>query len=334
MQFQLLEIAVLLIIFLTGAPINIYACVQLWRPKKPVVIGGVKRTSKFSSNFLLLQKFLNLSDILIVYVYVLRELIELILNREWFAGSITCKLCHMAETFGLSLSSNTLVCIAVDRLMSVSNMNAHSRETVGVSGRVLISALLGLFASFLISFPQVFLWDSWEYVSHNETTYICSTTWQFDQYENVSSGTNLMELYASLQSIFISPVQTFVVAVCYLFIGIFVYRSIPSPSLTVQESVELLNTSSTNDVTNQSLISRFGQWQRNFKKSIGVFKAATILVVIYAACWLPYNIAVIWSFLDPKSYLEHSAKFRFSFYLIALNAVINPIVYKMCQDSA
>ncbi len=326
----MLEIPTLVVLLLAGAPVNIYACVQLWRPKKPTVVAGVKRSAKFSANFLLLQRLLNVSDILIIYVYLLRELLELLLDRHWLAGSFVCKFCHMAETFGLSLSSNTLVCIAVDRLISISSLKANVRETNLVSGRVIFSAILACLASLIISFPQIFLWNSVEFLSGNETVTSCTTTWQFYDVDNSSIIPQWIELYASFQSIFISPVQTLSIAILYVFIGIFVHRAVPLASSAVHESVELLSSTGSGHGTGRSFISFIRRWQANFKKSISVFKAANVLVVIYAACWLPYNIAVIWSFVDPISYTEHGANWKFLIYFIALTAVLNPIVYKMC----
>lgn len=342
MNFEILEVIVLSVIFITGAPANFYATVKLWRWKRSSLNRGGR---KFSPNFLILQKFLNISDLLIVYVYVSRELLELILKRCWWGGSFLCKLCHVVETFALSLSSNTVACIAIDRAISLAKLKSITRETNVISMRVLISLFVGALCSFAISLPQFLVWDIWKIPpggESNSTTIYCTTTWIFDYPPTGnSSGFYWMIAYLSTQSLVMSPVQSVTIALCYMFIGIFIYHSVPPTSSLDRQNTEETEMNSFSAVSHTDLTQassmktsnrvflsskrRRSMASRNFL----IFKAATVLVVIYSACWLPYNVAVIWSFVDPASYTEHSRKLKFSFYLIAFNAVLNPFVYKM-----
>lgn len=70
------------------------------------------------SGFLLLKLNLNVSDILILLIHASGKLSWLI-TYEWRFGECLCRLFNLSSMFTLYLSSNIVICIALDRLFTV-----------------------------------------------------------------------------------------------------------------------------------------------------------------------------------------------------------------------
>ncbi len=48
---------------------------------------------------------------------------------------------------------------------------------------------------------------------------------------------------------------------------------------------------------------------------------------VYFLCWLPYQLTVIWYYVDPSSYKEHMSIINLLHLLMVLNSVVNPWIY-------
>ncbi len=109
-----IKIGYLTFMFIIGAPINLAAFFQLQDSG-----ASVPRTSRgIVSEILTFKKHLNMADLLIFFVFVTSEACWLV-SWEWRGGLILCKLVMFTRMLGFQMSSNLVVCIALNRYLSV-----------------------------------------------------------------------------------------------------------------------------------------------------------------------------------------------------------------------
>lgn len=100
-----LEMFLLTMFFFVGAPTNLIICRKLWARRK-------SRLAWFQ-----LLQHLNFSDLLILWVYspcrIARKLFQ-----HWYGGIFLCKLIIFLEALPFYISSNIIVCIALDKVLS------------------------------------------------------------------------------------------------------------------------------------------------------------------------------------------------------------------------
>ncbi len=104
-----MELASLALLFAAGGPLNLVAWAQL---------AERRRRRQGSQSMEQLKRQLNYSDLLVMFIYVPGRAFWLI-TYDWRAGSVFCKVFKFCHAFGLQLSSNVVVCIAIDRLLAL-----------------------------------------------------------------------------------------------------------------------------------------------------------------------------------------------------------------------
>ncbi len=117
-------IAVLWVQLIFGLPLNFYAFYRLFIKRAPIA------NSSISAQFKLLQQHLNVADLLVLLFYVPHEIALHYTKNFWFACSTFCRLSKFWNNFAFHLSSNIIVSVAVERLISVTNMESlgHTRR--------------------------------------------------------------------------------------------------------------------------------------------------------------------------------------------------------------
>ncbi len=115
-----IEIAYLSAAFMLGAGSNLYAFMLLfkgylqarrnWHQSNPVTVG-----------FLVLKLHLNISNLLVLFVYC-PTLIGWLITYSWTAGNWLCKAMRFLWMFAFHLNSNIVASIAVDRFLNVQRM--------------------------------------------------------------------------------------------------------------------------------------------------------------------------------------------------------------------
>uniref|UniRef100_A0A914YWN8 G-protein coupled receptors family 1 profile domain-containing protein n=1 Tax=Panagrolaimus superbus TaxID=310955 RepID=A0A914YWN8_9BILA len=115
------EMTYLGLVLLIGVPINIHILFKLLKQKAKTARYSVKR------GFLILKIHLNISDTLILFINAGGKLGWLI-TYEWKAGEEMCRIFKFVSIGTLYLSSNIVVCIALDRLRTVLSARQLRRE--------------------------------------------------------------------------------------------------------------------------------------------------------------------------------------------------------------
>ncbi len=141
-----IEIGCLALLILTGGPLNLYAFYKSLH---------AYRQSSAPHHFLWLKLHLNIADLLIIFVYALSQLIWLSVY-SWQGGDFLCKLVRYLHMFSFYLTSNIVVCIALDRVyMTFTIRRVHQGNLAYVKWMLAVAWTLAL----LSSSPQLLTWQ-------------------------------------------------------------------------------------------------------------------------------------------------------------------------------
>ncbi|CAL2038754.1 unnamed protein product [Caenorhabditis brenneri] len=161
------EMFTLVLNFIVGAPLNLAAYTQL--SERPT-----------STRLDLLKRSLNYSDLLVLFIYVPSRACWL-LTYDWRGGDALCKIVKMFHTFAFQSSSNVIVCIAVDRLLSVLSPSHHSPNKA--LRRTKMMLIVAWIVALVISCPQLFIWRA--YLALPEYNWSqCLQIWEIARMEN------------------------------------------------------------------------------------------------------------------------------------------------------
>ncbi|VDO19220.1 unnamed protein product [Heligmosomoides polygyrus] len=138
-----LQMALFLSFMAVGLPVNISTLIYMLR-----------RYRHAKSFLLLLHINLNISDILVLGIYV-PGLIGWLITLEWRGGAVLCKLMRFIDVFVLAIGSNVMVCIALYRLYAL--RHPHWISTVGHS-RVPRMLLFSWGIAAVSMLPQLYVW--------------------------------------------------------------------------------------------------------------------------------------------------------------------------------
>ncbi len=138
-----LTIVFLGICILIGGPINLSICRRLYR-----------RISVSASRALLLKFQLNISDLLVLFIYALSKLIWHVVF-DWYGGEWLCKAIKFGHEFSFQISSAILASIGLDRLLSI--LQPDTPFGVGKRRAIVLIVLSWLYAT-VLSLPQLFTW--------------------------------------------------------------------------------------------------------------------------------------------------------------------------------
>ncbi len=136
-----LTVLFLSICILAGGPINISVCRRLYR-----------RVSVSASRSLLLKLQLNISDLLVLFVFALSKLIWHVVF-DWYGSWWLCKAVKFGHELSFQISSAILASIGIDRLLSI--LQPFTPFAVAKRRAIVLIVLSWLYAT-VFSLPQVF----------------------------------------------------------------------------------------------------------------------------------------------------------------------------------
>ncbi|KAL3982522.1 7 transmembrane receptor (rhodopsin family) protein [Acanthocheilonema viteae] len=225
------ELGTLLILFIIGGPLNLAAHTQI--TERPT-----------ATRLDILKRHLNYSDLLVLFIYVPSRVCWL-LTYDWRGGNSLCKIIKFLHTFSFQVSSNVIVCIAIDRLLSVMSSKHHSPEKAQRRTRAML--MIAWIAAAIISTPQFVVWKT--FLAFEELNWSqCMQIWEIIRVEqamkNGSVGTSrqLMEqenIYVIVHMMLIFWVPATIVLLCYLIVSCWVYLNSQPTTNTVMCSRNL-----------------------------------------------------------------------------------------------
>ncbi|GMT26055.1 hypothetical protein PFISCL1PPCAC_17352, partial [Pristionchus fissidentatus] len=173
----------------------------------------------------LLKQHLNYSDLLVIFLYVPSRSLWL-LTYDWRGGNLLCKLVKFGQSLSFQASSNVIVCIALDRFLSIASP-AHQIPTKAQRRTKLMLAFAWILAM-VISAPQLYVWS--DYLAFPELGWSqCLQMWDIARHDPVFASKHQISLnpadelnYETLYSfmhvtlVFWFPVA--IIMLCYLIV--------------------------------------------------------------------------------------------------------------------
>ncbi|CAB3397760.1 unnamed protein product [Caenorhabditis bovis] len=316
------------IFMIVGLPVNISTLIYM-----------LKRYRHAKSFLLLLHINLNVSDILVLGLYV-PGLAGWLITWEWKGGNVMCKFMRFVDAFVLAISSNIMVCIALYRLSALRyplwvNAVGHSRVP-----RMLVAAWL---IAILTMLPQVFVWHEAEFLNGIRQ---CVTIWS----EQLINGINLtdnemidMKFYMLQNTTIIFYIPLLILIICYVLILKDIYKTLNTDtecSSAMYFSEMSRNSSSKGTCktgrkeieSNATVLNRTMRGQEKFRRAkVRSLRITLLLILTYVITWLPYNLLSWWIVLNFESYKQNIDANYILNSLVILNSVINPFIYGRCQ---
>lgn len=341
MDYESVEIPFLAFLLLFGFVGSFLAANSIWTPVK--CHNSASRRQQFQE-FLILQRNLNIGDIIVLIFYVTRELIDKLNDRVWIFGAFMCGFTHFLGTYGLHLGSNIIVCIAIYRVSCV--LRAGSRPNQIKSAQHKIAIIVSLtfchLLAAIVSAPQMSLWSKVKLeVQNDNQTFnktVCTTMW-FEDADNMSYSWAWVNTYNIIHTTTISLIPSAVIIISYVVVTYSLSGKLTQNLSHTPVSTESLalfddNSSHLQQRKSEARLSQTSSSSSSFappnRARIVVVKSF-LLVMVYFISWTPYNIAVIWSIVDEKSFFKEARVFKFTWHFIALSCVLNPFIYKFCS---
>ncbi|KAF8375041.1 hypothetical protein PRIPAC_81470 [Pristionchus pacificus] len=314
------QLGFLLIVLLIGLPSNCLIFRRILRLHKASHKDSVK------TGFLLLNLNLAISDIMLLLLYALPKLLWN-LTYEWRGTDGMCKTHKYLSMASYYLSSNIIVCIAIDRLKNVLGASKIRRGSTS-SIRVLIIAAWLL--AFLWSSPQLLVFQTVDVLADSEGSWIqCSDVWTINSFHKVGAPPTAPEWLlqpsmraayelAHLLLVFWGPLAA--LSICYIIIAIRLARySMGGPQTEHRLSCEPTdgNYLADSDSRKSSLLV--------LKKSRGPWTFESIIAVLRKrrqSSMVPQNI------VDCRLISMHA---YFLNDLQILITIVNPMLYAIVQ---
>uniref|UniRef100_A0A0N5ABQ6 G_PROTEIN_RECEP_F1_2 domain-containing protein n=1 Tax=Syphacia muris TaxID=451379 RepID=A0A0N5ABQ6_9BILA len=310
-----IEIVYLLSVLIIGIPINVYILIKLFRDRRQSPDHFIK------ANFLLLNINLNVTDLLILLIVAFGKLCWII-TYSWCGGEFLCKMFNFLYAFALYISSNIVVCIALDRLR---NVIAISRIRSGKRIRtVKWSIITSWILAVVWSLPQLLVWKTINVYPDYPGGWIqCSDIWSIERYKNsVQHGETTQKLYniSHLVLAFWGPLV--VMMISYIFIAVRLLQySITSPC----KKVNVVLYSNVPLVLGTVKRPKVPVWRRQLRSR--VFRTTLLVVITHITFWFPYNLYSILRYIDVQLYEQISDHANIFKDLQIVIAVVNPFLY-------
>ncbi|VDM46684.1 unnamed protein product [Toxocara canis] len=281
----------------------------------------------------LLNVLLPLGDMETILEANLMDKIEMSYNLLCFTlGVPMCKAMRFAESLSFSISSNIVVCIAVNRYYALKHpiQSAFHWEE-----RVRALAVFSWICAISFSLPQLFVWDVYR-LDSNYTQ--CLNIWVKAKAESAlaiahgvnitstdieysNSSVRLYEMY-HLMVIFWIPL-TFLVSVYALII-----REMYSTMTSNAKTKNCCRSSFPVAPPETEQLRRNSRALRTMKRvRWKALRTTLILMTAYTLCWFPYNSLALWGVIHPESYIQHENTVYILHGFVVLNSVLNPCIY-------
>ncbi|XP_059621206.1 adipokinetic hormone/corazonin-related peptide receptor variant I-like [Phlebotomus argentipes] len=288
-------IIVYCVLFIIGAPGNLSVVVSLFKSKH-------HRRSRIS----LMICHLAVADLMVAFFTIPFE-IGWRIAVEWYAGNIACKVFTFIRSFSLYLSSNVLVCVALDRCFAV----VYPLRLQDAQRRGKVMLICAWLVAMLSSMPQIVIY----HVAHRPGVpeFQQCVTFGFFQSDNAESVYN----FICVVLMYFMPLL--VICVAYTMI----VCEITKRTLRSRERDDGKDRTASGAL--RLRCNALTQIERARQKT---FKLTVIIVVVFIWCWTPYVVMALWYVFDRKSAEKVDSLVQEGLFLMAVsNSCMNPLIY-------
>ncbi|XP_066256639.1 tachykinin-like peptides receptor 99D isoform X2 [Euwallacea similis] len=247
-------------------------------------------TNYFLLNLSIADTMVSTLNVTFNYVYMLYS--------HWPFGELYCKISQFIAVLSVCASVFSLMSISIDRYMAIMTPLKPRMGRIVTLALVVITWVLGI----IIGLPSLLYYKTYrDTYSNGEERVICYPEWP----DTRNSNESLYEYYFNV----IFLVITYLVPILSM---TYTYARI---------GIELWGSQSIGECTQRQM--------DNIKSKRRVVKMMMVVVMIFAVCWLPYQLYFIIISYYPKitrsEYIQET--FLAIYWLAMSNSMYNPIIY-------
>ncbi len=319
------------ILLAIGGPLNIFALFLLIGQFRRLKLNRRSITDSHSSTALLLLKLnINVSDLLVMFVYVPGQF-GWALSIQWRAGDLACKLFKFLAVLAFQSSSFAIMCLATERALTIRKGIQAAWRKSPVKWMIGASWLVAI----LLSTPQLFVWTVYQpFLNHSNSSSAdfvqCTTIFNIERYQTGMENPVAVVFHVGNMIVaFWIPALYLAVAYAYVYVKLYRYgkgepiKEIqkeafkrPAQSGEMDSIVAVEPAMAATGADEPQPGKRISQWRMRLRSKRHLFSQTGLIVLAYLVCWLPYFLASIFpAGLKPLSML------------LPLNAAINPMLY-------
>ncbi|CAB3381338.1 Hypothetical predicted protein [Cloeon dipterum] len=241
----------------------------------------------------LMLSHLAVADLMVTFLMMPME-IGWAMTVAWKGGDLLCRLMSFFRTFGLFLSGFMVMCISLDRYFAV--LHPLAMCDGNHRGRLMIAT--AWLASAVFSLPQVFVFSEMRHPEHPWYTQ-CVTFRVLPTH-----GQQVVYSVIGVVTMYIAPLVTIIF--CYSAIILEICKRV------VDTGSKLRRSNSAN----------------LYRAKIHTLKMTVAIVTMFIVCWTPYNIMLLWYWIDRSGASAVDQKVQKLLFLFgATNSSFNPLVY-------
>lgn len=286
-----------------------------------IVLTLIYLSRKLKSRMNMFIANLACADLLVAFFFVLTDIIWK-LTIQWYAGNIGCKLIKFIQAVGTYGSTYALVALSIDRLDAI----ARPMSMRGKTRRCRILIGLNWSCAVIFSIPMLLSYNLQLVDGHMPQCWMqLPEPWMW-------------KVYITLIAILLLIIPALIIAFCYIFIVIVIWRrsSLSLNTANSSEQTRIVSKDATShspsdqrkrvhwtecNVSSRGLIP---------KAKIKTIKMTFVIVLAFVLCWSPY---FVYDLLDVYGHIprtnEMIAVSTFIQSLAPLNSAANPIIYML-----
>ncbi|VDN05566.1 unnamed protein product [Thelazia callipaeda] len=261
---------------------------------------------KHTLRVFILLLHMNIADLIVTFEYLPKQILHSI-TKYWYGGIVLCKITRFFDIFGVSLSSAVLVCMCVDRWLSVS-------RPFSVFNGIERNKIMLFFAwstAFLISLPQVGIFTVASHPCNEKLTQCVAR----DYVGLLDSRYVLAYTIATALYIYFLPLC--VIVCCYC---------------RIHYTFKTLNYSGESSLYNNSRINLAKSYTLKLRKAkMKIIRMTWSIVTFFLLCWTPYYAAATLHFIDTgrsqKNIVIPSIIVKILYMFATTNSSFNAYVY-------
>ncbi|XP_018376361.1 PREDICTED: uncharacterized protein LOC108769720 [Trachymyrmex cornetzi] len=284
-----------------------------------VIIVVCKYHLKSVTNYFVIN--LSMADLLVATICMPMTISQEI-SMSWNHSEFLCKLTSYLQSVGVTASIYTIMAMSIDRYLAIRNpmilryICSHKNIIL-----VIVSIWLASMAFFITIYGAMRLQDPMTEVINKALDLMASENFTHNSISPIPPGFNMCiedfmslgirrDIFGSIHFVFSIAIPCFVVLLAYSMIGFTLWSKKPPFDYDNRESAS----------------SRQSSKLRHERKRVALI--LLFLAILFALCWMPYNIAKFLIDLDvigPSTSTNNTLKYFL--FLGHANSALNPVVY-------
>lgn len=287
-QIRIIAMTVIFTVSLVGNSVVLY-----------MICSGKEKKRKI--NFLITH--LALADLYVSLITLFSQIVWELLEDEWLAGDVACRIFKVFQVSGLIASSNIIAILALERHHVITNPLSTPLPTR-------CFAAMGWLLSLLLSVPQAFVFRA----AHTEEGARCRNVfWQLPKWH--------FQIYIIYSSVTVFFLPFCVLAVAYSRILWIIWRKGRNPKKTIEDFGDAWELKVTKRPLKLEAVNSCIP-----RAKVKTLKMTLVIIILFIVCGLPYFVVEMKVAFGTITGLDEEVMAVLGIFVVT-NSAVNPYVY-------